>query len=187
MAKLTAAQRKRLDKLATYLEGLPEDYAHFEMQDFLGIDDNSPIALEYAKRNGGVPACGTVACAAGHGPAAGILVPLRFRRGGRVNWSEYSELFVGEADEYRGHWDWCFGGMWSRVDNHHWGAAARIRFLLDHGSPPAEFERGELYRRMLPLYAPYRIDAAKRSLAMSPTLAQQRARQEVIWADEGED
>jgi hypothetical protein len=162
MTKLTTAQRARLEKLAAYLEGLPKRYRHFQMADYAGLDADDPKLIEYALRNGGVSSCGTVACAVGHGPAAGVLFPRRMTRDRwgcpSVQWDAYSELFVGESKPlYR----WCFGGEWAATDNSHFGAAARIRYILANGAPPAEFDwsvySGSPPLSIRKLYAPYRI------------------------------
>lgn len=164
---LTKARRARLDKLASYLETLPRTYRHFGMASFIetrvdDVDDEKERLeiLRYARQNGGIPSCGTAACAAGHGPAAGILFPRRAIKkslwSGKVyaDWEEYCSLFVTDVDLTR---DWCFGARWEPFDNGHRGAAARIRYLLANGSPPDGYE--EPARRFLRLYAPYRIDA----------------------------
>lgn len=149
---LTKAQRANLDALATYLEKLPANYRHFGMACFLDGDDDEAI-VKYARENGGVRTCGTAACAVGHGPAAGILVPERMISP-YVDWDEYTALFAPVACITT---DWSFGGAWSRIDNTHHGAAARIRYLLEHGEPPEGYL--EPARKWKPLYAPYRIDA----------------------------
>src|SRR5688572_23236132 len=134
---LTKAQRARLDKLATYLEGLPEDYVHFDMRDFIAGDDDNAAVIHYARHNGGVQSCGTAACAAGHGPAAGVPVPPRLiSAGGFISWHSYCRLFTGSVEDTE---DWCFSGAWGSADNSHYGAAARIRYLLDKGAPPEGF------------------------------------------------
>lgn len=155
MGRLTKAQRTRLDKLATYLEGLPEDYAHFRMWMWItGASEEGQI--RYARRNGGVASCGTAACAAGHGPAAGVLVPPRFICSGTVWWRQYAlEMFVG-GDVHKE--IWVFGGTWDGVDGGHYAAAARIRYLLDNGEPP-EGMGSFADSQFIPLYAPYRVDA----------------------------
>lgn len=138
MTTLTRSQRANLRKLADYLESLPEDYRHFDMHDYMG-NDASAAALEYARKNGGVEQCGTVACAVGHGPAAGILFrPSDFTRNWdgtpALSWGSYSRRFTPRGyDEPE--FDWAFGSYWRSLDNHHWGAAARIRYLLKHGKP----------------------------------------------------
>jgi hypothetical protein len=137
---LTVENRANLEKLATYLEGLPADYSHFNMALYLAANSRD-AAIEYALRNGGVPSCGTVACAVGHGPAAGIFMPSRLASQLTGNfdsdiWCEYSIVFLGAS--YPGArypdgdlFDWVFGGDWDEIDNHHYGAAARIRASCD--------------------------------------------------------
>lgn len=172
---LTRAQRNNLKKLATYLESLPEDYEHFEMDIFISQPDvcgsDEPEFAKYARENGGVAqhGCGTVACAVGHGPAAGVL----FRPSDMGNairwihdkgyvsfkvpvWDRYSNRFCNEDTAL---WSWLFGGQWSDFDNHHWGAAARIRYVLagkplpEHwGSRFSEIQDGDVE-----LYADFRV------------------------------
>jgi hypothetical protein len=150
--------------LADYLDSLPEDYKHFEMATYIDNeayqeenDDSNYINaqfLDYALKNGGVAnhGCGTVACAVGHGPAAGLLFTPEeittisyydynnigdYVTAEAPNWNRYSERFVasrGDSD-----WEWCFGAGWSLYDNHHWGAAARLRYLNHHGKVPEGF------------------------------------------------
>jgi len=115
--------RANLTMLASYLEQLPEDYQHFGMNNYFKGADGFHKPVFSAPLAG---ACGTVACAAGHGPAAGILIP------GVVWWSDYVALaFDLRVPE----WHWCFAGDWVRVDNTPHGAAKRIRYLLEHGLP----------------------------------------------------
>lgn len=166
MAKLTKAQRTRLDKLATYLEGLPKGYRHFDMETFIRGADRAAEA-QYARKNGGVNSCGTAACAVGHGPAAGIFVPSKWIERidadyWDVRWSKYSTLFIGSREGYPDAppftlFEWLFGETWSEFDNHHYGAAARIRWTLANGGYPSDFD--EPAHRFRKFYAPYRIDA----------------------------
>jgi hypothetical protein len=154
MSTLTDEQRANLDKLATYLEGLPKRYKHFGMGVWITGADGKAI-VRYALENGGVSSCGAVACAVGHGPAAGILVPGSMVTldcyGPSVDWWNYAEQAFGVCH------DWCFESDWDTIDNHHYGAAARIRYLLDKGEPPEGFE--DPARKWRKVYAPYRIDA----------------------------
>jgi len=136
---------RNLRKLAEYLERLPADYRHFEMSTYasLSVGSSTPttrqlIELEanrindYALDVRGVVSqsgCGYVACAVGHGPAAGIS-PLATHE----VWTSYSLRVFGSAAE-----DWCFSALWTDYDNTHRGAAARIRWLLDR-DPPGLFE-----------------------------------------------
>lgn len=138
MTNLSEEQRANLGKLAAYLEGLPADYEYFEMGTWFGRDAAQPapfgVERHYALRNGGLPACGAVACAVGHGPAAGVLVPEDFIEDGLsqfVDWRNYAAHSFGTF----GH-SWCFAAEWAEVDNTHSGAAARIRYLLSNDAAP---------------------------------------------------
>ena len=144
-----AERRINLDKLATKLESLPLDYASFDMWGYYAGGESDYLAkmsnaVDYAQNNGGVDKneCGTIACAIGHGPAAGVLATgecinavsrLSHEEVATVNWSRYSNNF----EELRSDaWEWMFGSNWFNKDNTHRGAAARIRYFLDQGLPP---------------------------------------------------
>jgi hypothetical protein len=139
---LTETHRENLTKLADYLESLPYDYSHFNMSMYSNM--SKADELRYGKENGGLDkyessvawsGCGTAACALGHGPAAGVLIrdedtsPF-------LNWNIYARRFVPPTLTY---WSWVFDGVWSVRDGHHYGAAARIRYLLHHGAPPNDY------------------------------------------------
>jgi hypothetical protein len=136
---LTRSQRKNLAKLADYLESLPKGYRHFDMMSFLEERKRAKrgAVVEYVRSNGGVNQCGTVACAVGHGPAAGVLFYRReLTLDGDNNlaphWEVYTARFV---PRFGREFSWAFGADWYGTDNHHWGAAARIRHLLKRGVP----------------------------------------------------
>ena len=105
--------RKNLKKLAIYLEG-GNLKARFDMRLFTCFALS--IAGETNKTN-----CGTVGCAIGHGPHAGIpKSPLE-------NWKDYScRVFDLSSID----WDFLFSGKWADVDNTPHGAANRIRWRL---------------------------------------------------------
>lgn len=139
--ELTNKHRNRLMKLATYLDTLPKDYKEFDMDSYFANkddDEKSALEREYALHNGGVSKCGTSACAVGHGPSAGILVPDHLIEKGwaghwLIDWEAYSQKFCGRDMLL---FNWMFGSYWSEVDNHHYGAAARIKYvLMDHDIP----------------------------------------------------
>lgn len=114
--------RANLEKLAAYLEALPADYRHFDMSSYFLIEGRGTVYADYYAGR-----CGTVACAVGHGPAAGIpsLVSDEY-------WTEYADRVFDLTEE---EFTWCFDGAWSIVDDTHHGAAKRIRHLLEHGVP----------------------------------------------------
>ena len=127
---ITEEKRSNLTKLADLLERVvppPE----FDMSSFVdselerGIPAYSyPIyatAEVYAH-------CGTVACACGHGPMAG-MPGLEGE-----DWTGYSER-VFHLSPFQPEWDFLFSGQWADIDNTPKGAAARIRRLLDKGLP----------------------------------------------------
>jgi hypothetical protein len=118
MTDITEEQRANLTKLAAYLRTLPVDYPDFAMEDY--------VRGGYSSGPAHVPECGTAACAAGHGPSAGIA-PFKGE-----NWADYSSrAFAGPIEA----WSWCFDSAWARVDNTAHGAAARIEWMLEHGVP----------------------------------------------------
>jgi hypothetical protein len=79
--------------------------------------------------------CGTIACAVGHGPGAGIMPTLADE-----TWPNYAERVFGAfsdpAEDILVH-AWCFDGIWSEHDNTPEGAAKRIIYMLDHGGVPS--------------------------------------------------
>ena len=109
-------RKANLIKLSAYLKTVEDD---FDMKHFNQYN-------QHACKN----ACGTSACAVGHGPSAGIE-PLKDE-----SWIKYSKrVFI----EFTGNepaelaWEWCFSDEWSEVDNTASGAARRIDYLLEHG------------------------------------------------------
>jgi hypothetical protein len=149
--EIPAKQKDNLCKLASYLQSLPEDYEHFDMSRFNG-DDIQLLQREH---------CGTSACAAGHGPYAGISPAAYYTGDGlyAIDWAKYSAReFLGRWDhtDDQSLWEWCFGGLWRRWDDHHYGAAARIRFLLENGGVPERFWTSEDGDDFVDAYSKYR-------------------------------
>jgi hypothetical protein len=147
MQEITPKQRQNLATLASYLEKLPADYEHFDMRTYarhLGECDaiEDPDALAVSDPEKFFENCGTVACALGHGPAAGIpferhMLNVTEYEGARtvnVRWNVYSDEQFG-LTRWSYPWMWCFGGTWVDVDNTVRGAAARLRYFLDSGVP----------------------------------------------------
>jgi hypothetical protein len=96
------------------------------------------------------PGCGTVACAVGHGPRAGIeALPGEL-------WANYSRRVFGIRSggltragtiDHPDSWKFLFIGSIARFDNTPAGAAARIRCYLEEGVPDAYLEAFEsVYR-----------------------------------------
>lgn len=143
--------KKNLLTLAIYLESLPHDYQHFGMRWFTD-DFEDGAELVYATENGGLDqyGCNSVACAVGHGPSAGFLVPesciKKWKNSVDVEWNKYSAKFFIDYETHQSEWNWCFGGGWSDEDNHHYGAAARIQYLLS-GKPLPYNNSREIFDR----------------------------------------
>lgn len=123
--------RENLLKLAWYLWNLPHNYEHFDMNfywdcpvknlDTWGCPVKNPDPWGCISKT---PECGTVACAAGHGPAAGIEKTVEI-------WEHYIHInFIN--DEYQRELFWCFSGWWVDVDNTPKGAAKRIFYMLEN-------------------------------------------------------
>jgi hypothetical protein len=164
---LSTRQRNNLAKLATYLEQLPADYEHFDMTSYVDHKGDCDIfedkTLERAfvqNPKATIHNCGTVACAAGHGPAAGIplrrderVLTLDWWDGtptAEIDWAAYIKRAFGvsQGDD----WTWMFGGDWADVDNTPQGAAKRIRYFLEHGVPE-DFYYHCQYSQFQELYA----------------------------------
>jgi len=121
--------RENLEKLASYLEELPEDYEHFGMSSYF---KNNNGVIFYVDRSPLAGECGTVACAVGHGPAAGI------EPSGHENWVGYARrAFDLSTSQER----WCFSGAWAVIDDTPQGAAKRIRYMLKYGLPEDAYEQ----------------------------------------------
>lgn len=112
--------KENLNKLADYLLS-GQLKADFDMRRF----DDGHLGMA-------APICGSVGCAVGHGPYAGI------EKHKNECWSEYSDRFSGLKTSciiYVAEWDWCFNPKWADVDNTPEGAAKRINYLLNNGLP----------------------------------------------------
>lgn len=123
----TLEQRDNLRTLANYLRSLPYDYEHFNMRTFHKDEHGKDRVLadleacEVTKFD-----CGTVACAIGHGPAAGI-------EANASGWYDYCrEAFGVEFEQPDA--EFMFGIHWAEYEPHHWQAAERIGYWLEHGA-----------------------------------------------------
>lgn len=118
---LSQEHEENLRKLADYL--LSDNLeAEFSMDKFDGFGSYSGDSMKTI--------CGTIGCAVGHGPYAGI------EKISGESWYNYSIRQFGLKDG--GHplyWQWCFAEMWVNLDNSPQGAAKRILWLLDKGLP----------------------------------------------------
>ncbi len=118
----TAAQRANLEALASYLEALPRNYRHFDI-DFYHLDeDNCQVGPEAFKEEWLLRKhCGSAACAIGHGPYAGIPLKDDF------SWRDYAIRVFGTDNNDTEEGDFMFGtGNPNGVKR----AAQRIRKVL---------------------------------------------------------
>lgn len=113
----TDEQRANLMRLAAHLD-LGVTNREFDMGTFNDLDAQPDKAHS----------CGTVACAAGHGPSLGIIVD------GCDGWIAYCDKAFGAPIGEPSH-DWLFSGSWGIYDNSPRGAAARINYALKQGIP----------------------------------------------------
>lgn len=121
--------------LSVFHEGNLRTLAAYLAQPALKAAFNMAIFGSHPAR--GNTYCGSVGCAVGHGPYAGIdKMPEEV-------WGQYTQRvfgFLGEGlHDYR--WYWCFGAEWAPVDNTPYGAATRILWLLEKGLPDRLFEQ----------------------------------------------
>lgn len=134
--ELTRKQRANLRKLATYLEQLPKGYKDFDMSSYFTLRErpysiHAPSLLYPTSRSRkAVYPCGSVACAVGHGPAAGVKPT-----GVWSSWWGYACKAFGAAGGDQSVYAWLFSTAWAGVDNTPHGAAKRIRIVLEHGVP----------------------------------------------------
>jgi len=113
---LSQYHEDNLRKLAAYLLS-GELKAKFDMTWFTEYDG---VVEVWATE------CGTIGCAAGHGPYASInKLPDE-------TWPKYVTRQFGLNGDY---WTWAFGSEWRFTDNTASGAAKRIIYMLDNGLP----------------------------------------------------
>jgi hypothetical protein len=132
--------KEDLLKLADYLYSLPDDYEHFSMFMYLFDGDchyfhDAPVVGNLSSV---ITSCGTVACAVGHAPLAGVDCERFEQYQDIANWLTNHNIFA---------YDWMFSGEWAAVDDTPKGAAARIYFAIEQGIPfnPRSFALGDNY------------------------------------------
>lgn len=119
--------KANLLKLAGFLDMLRPG-AYSEAGDYSNGDHTSRDSFEI---------CGTVASAVGWAPMV-IPVDSWDYDGGCLHWAKYSDRVFG-LDEWTDAWTWCFSPQWLPIDDTPDGAAKRIRYLVEHGEPPANW------------------------------------------------
>jgi len=104
-------QKENLEKLAIYLES-GNHKAEFDMEFFVQAANEKANSEAWTD-------CGSVGCAIGHGPYAGV------EKYETETWPEYANrAFAAREGDL---WDMIFGSHWARIDNTPEGAAKRIR------------------------------------------------------------
>ena len=130
-------RRANLTVLAGFLErAVPPP--EFSMYNYISIRGNSDRLRLPANCTPEVYVCGTVACAAGHGPLAGIeALP-------HETWSEYTQRAFSGPDPNV--FFYLFAADWTDIDDTPKGAAARIRRYLSEGMPAMRASITNMYR-----------------------------------------
>jgi len=126
-------RRKNLIKLARYFNSRKKLQAEFDMGTY-----SEPSHLL------GSNTCGSVGCALGHGPYAGILKLCN------QSWHGYAKEFAPYDD-----FDFLFGSQWAKVDNSKVGVVRRICYYLEHGTPKSFFDDDVDLYEIKDLYADY--------------------------------
>ena len=114
-------QRKHLSRLLEHMEGLPDDYDQFGMNEF---SSGSLTPCEVAEND-----CQTILCLAGHGPLVGIGDAETVRR---IGWPSYVQIYLCPRGAV---FSWLFHAGWSERDNTLAGAIKRLRYFLNVGVP----------------------------------------------------
>ena len=132
-------QEKNLRKLADGLLNLPVNYKHFDMLSYFRLESGTVGPACAGGKE--LLECGTVACAAGHGPSFGIEV-------------ERGEIWIGYIQRVfrSGSYEWCFSDQWAKEDNTPQGAALRILYMLDCGGIPEGFNSHNISKTDVSLY-----------------------------------
>lgn len=113
---------RNLLKLAAYLFDVENLKARFDMWKYC-----DHFLTQECSTN-----CGSVGCAIGHGPYAGV------KKYGREDFAEYCQRVfkIDQSDksdeEKRVNWIFLFDSYWRNIDNSSEGAAKRILYFLDN-------------------------------------------------------
>lgn len=126
--------KRNLRKLSDYLKSLPADYQRFSMASYYELDVDS---VEYRSYNYVRKVeCGSVACAVGHGPSAGVIISGMYKY--MMSWTEYArQAFGAESNQV---WQWLFSDKWAETDDTIIGTANRIDWTLEHDVIPADYD-----------------------------------------------
>lgn len=127
----TATPNALLERLAAYIETLPESYAHFDMESYFH-DPRLKLATEQDEMVHSIdlmqPVEGMCGCLLGHSAAAGV----RWNPNDYTDWREFAKVVYGVDDTA---FEYLFSGDWYVEDNTPEGAAQRIRTYIEQGVP----------------------------------------------------
>lgn len=118
---MTTQHRDNLRKLADHLDALPADYEHFDMAVYCDNEDDDDLTWPRNVTVEKLHACGTTACALGHGPT----IPGCEAMVGET-WNGYARRVFG-IFEWSDEWDYAFGPM---LPNDPKFIASRIRDII---------------------------------------------------------
>lgn len=131
-------KKQNLLKLAEYLLG--DLKAKFDMGTFSQIDERLDASTVERFRINETD-CGSVGCAIGHGPYAGIPK-------GKESWRQYYNRSFRIYDHgFNTEYFWLFDARWVDVDNSSEGAAKRILWFLVEGDAPSDELSTSTYQR----------------------------------------
>lgn len=131
---LSATHESNLRKLATYLWWLPKSAFAREHKFNMSKYDNLPGTISECSSL----YCGSIGCAIGHGPYAGI----QKKRGER--WNEYANRVFGGYKLDHNLLTAFFGWAWYVVDDTPRGASRRILYGLRNGFPRISEDRDRI-------------------------------------------
>ena len=109
--------KENLLRMADYIETVPQEL--FCMYEYRDGDCINPV-------------CTSVGDTIGHCTHLDPnKLPMIYAK---IDFCRWSEDFTG-LSRFSGMWLWCFDSVWYVIDNTPTGAAARIRYLINHGLP----------------------------------------------------
>lgn len=118
----TETQLRNIERLADYLDRLPENYPHFDMEDWFHPADHLPYDNErqeiLASQELINPRIGSCGCALGHSAAAGVDI---------TNWHSWNSLAHEAYGVIGDEFMYVFGGYQPSDPK---AAAERLRELL---------------------------------------------------------
>ena len=129
-------QENNLRKLSEYLLS-DKVRMDFNMRIYCHKRSYDDVYLEYldvAKRPDQTK-CGTVGCALGHGPDAGVILPFM-----NISWTRYCWEAFGILPFESDAWNYLFDASWAQYDNSASGAGRRLaKFIANDFKVPEDW------------------------------------------------